>query len=265
MPRLQREPQPSEALPTLTRQPGFHSRGCGAAEMDKDASSPVPGSPGTGRVPEAGGCASRQRQPPPRATRPTGGSGNGGEAGRDPSLPARLREAGGTRPARDRAVWKKREKEQTGTRRDSAPDPCTRRALVPRGRGCRPAPARRPLEPGPPRRPPPRPPGAPRGSRSPLTALRAGEAAGGHGGSRRRCSRCGGRDMLGRALFIAAGSGSAARLWGAAPPPPAPPHTPRARRAGPGRPRPPPVLWPWARPAERAPRGMALPRWRGCR
>lgn len=103
-----------------------------------------------------GGCAQRPTPAATAGTRPTPGeAGMRGEAGRDPSLPARLREAGGTRPAQDRAVWKKREKEQTGTRRDSAPDPCTRRALVPWGRGCRAAPTRRPLEPCPSQRPPP--------------------------------------------------------------------------------------------------------------
>lgn len=141
--------------------------------------------------------------PAPGEAGTPGGSGEGGRKGASPASAEeereRLQEAG-ARPSPNREVWKKTERERRD-RRDARlssrlPEghraaPCPQRgAGVPAasgGPGGGPCPAPRP----PPYRAPSR-------------------------CSRRRSSRSGGRGMLGRALFIAAGSG-AARLWGAAP------------------------------------------------
>lgn len=141
--------------------------------------------------------------PAPGEAGTPGGSGEGGRKGASPASAEeereRLQEAG-ARPSPNREVWKKTERERRD-RRDARlssrlPEghraaPCLQRgAGVPAasgGPGGGPCPAPRP----PPYRAPSR-------------------------CSRRRSSRSGGRGMLGRALFIAAGSG-AARLWGAAP------------------------------------------------
>lgn len=211
----------------------------------------------------AGGCVRRPTPSSVPGTRPTPGKAGKRGGSREGSQP---REDGFGRqeervPARDRAVWKKREKEETGAKRDSAPRagagaaadaaPPAAPTLVPAGRsprgagGCR-ATATAPARPPPPRGPcpprtdtpsaplrpagtraaKPRPPPAPlprsgRATRREGTAAPAGAPA----------AAAAGTCWAGR-LFIAAGSG-AARLWGAAPPPP--PRRPRPRRAGGGR------------------------------
>lgn len=169
MPRPQRVPRPQRGsphpdVPARISQPWLGSSRDGHGWHRR---------PGQQHGPSCRGCAHRPAPAATAAPRPTPGeAGIRGEAGRDRSLPARLREAGGTRPARDRAVWKKREKEQTGTRRDSSPDPCTRGAggAEPPQRGGRWSPAR-------PRAPDPAPPGGPAAPTAPLPgSVREGAA-----------------------------------------------------------------------------------------
>lgn len=226
---------PRGALPTLPHQPGFHGLGCATAGMDTGATSHLPGGPGRGTVRAA--KRGRGLRPEADAILRPGHAPNPGESGKArgkqggiPAPRGRLRKAGGARPGpRQSSLEEKRER---GNRREARlgspgrgrgsrrrcpagrPHPCTRRALAPRGRGVpshRPRPSAaasaagalpaahgHPLRPTPPRRD--------AGSEapaaaSPLTALRAGYAAGGDGSSRRRSSRCGGRDMLGRAAI----------------------------------------------------------------
>lgn len=161
---------PCVALSTLPRHPGFYSLSCATAAMGTDATSHLLGSPASGTVraanQEGPGAGSRgQRHPSSRAhTQPRGKQGSEREAGRDPS-PASTASEGRRSASQPETEQSGKEKERTGAKRDSSlgaaaarPDPCTRRAFSPRGRGCRAAPARlrrgpaRPAQTPPPRR-----------------------------------------------------------------------------------------------------------------
>lgn len=237
------------------------------------------------------GTKGRVQRPTPSSipgTHPTPGEASGKQRGL-PAPRARLRKAGGARPSpRQRSLEEKREKgnrheARLGSRGRTSrgrcpagrPDPSSRRALTPRGSRAIPGlppgpyPSRREQEANP--RPPP--PGR-RQPRAPLPRSgRAKRREGMAAPAGALAAAAAGTCWAGR-LFIAAGSG-AARLRGAAPPPPAPPHMPRARSeagragalsAGPAHPRPgslPPAGSLGPASGERFSWGLALPGRRG--
>lgn len=182
---------------------------------------------GPGLRPETSAGRHRGHAPNP------GGSGNA-KGSREGSQPASTA-SGGRRNASSPRQSSLEEKRERADRHEAR---LGSRPLYPRGAG--------PAGPAVPSRPraaaagalPVPEPRAPRpaGARSPLTALRAGEAAGGHGGSRRRCSRCGGRDILGRAAIYSGRKRRAAALGRRSPAARAAAHAPAPRsavRAGP--------------------------------
>lgn len=150
-----------------------------------------------------GGQASSHAILQPGERRKARGKRGGMPAGRTEEEQERLQKAERV-PARDRAVWKKRERQRGREQARSEPQLPARRALfIPGRRAGPPADNPRPAR------------SAPLLSPQPLTALRR---------ARRRLPAAlqprRGRGMLGRVLFIAAGS-AAPRLWGAAPRSPA--------------------------------------------
>lgn len=197
----------------------------------------------------------RPHPTPSPAPGEAGTPGRSGEGGRKDASPAsteeereRLQEAGARPSPRQRSLEENREREKGQARREAqlpAPRGAPRRPLPTAGRrgSCR-------LSRGPGGGPCPAP--RPPPYRAPSRC------------SRRRSSRSGGRGMLGRALFIAAGS-AAARLWGAAPrrtrccTGPAPGPGPRSAARGP--PVPPVPGLPAGLSAGRS--GAAPPRWAG--
>lgn len=231
---------PSMALPTLPRQAGISQPCCTTAGTNTDTTRHLLGGAGRDTVwpakrnqglrPEANTILHPGHAPNPRES---------GKGGTDPSPASTASESrrSASEPEKEQSERKERKRKQarseTQLPRQGKPLPHQPpRPLYRQGA---------PLAALPPHREPPSPLGArseapstsPRRRQPPrtLTALRAGYAVGGDSSSRRRSSRCGGRDMLGRRLFIAAGSG-AAQLWGAAAPPPAPPRMPRPQRSG---------------------------------